>query len=293
MTNELGLRDRSTLAAVFLVFAGLVAACGTDPAEIVADPGDLRHIHDFAMADDGTLLAASHTGLYRIEGLERALLVGTERHDLMAMIREDDGDLLASGHPDLRLERYRVDGKEPHLGLIESSDLGRSWNLLGMLGEADFHALAAAPNGTYAAESTGGAVWFRSAAGEWERRGALELNDLAVDPDDSSRVLGTALDGGLWYSIDGGIDWTEIPDAGEVVEVEWPSGDSTYGIDATGKIWSAADPESEWAIVGDGPSEVETFWIDSGTWWVGVHGGDIWRSDNSGADWVQVYLSNP
>jgi hypothetical protein len=93
--------------ALALSFAVLlaVASCANDSDEVVAEPGALGHIHDLVLTDDDTLLVASHGGLYRIDEFDRAVLVGTEQHDLMSMSADADG-LLASGHPDLRLEKY-------------------------------------------------------------------------------------------------------------------------------------------------------------------------------------------
>lgn len=51
---------------------------------------------------------------------------------------------LASGHPDPRDPRLRRRGRPPLLGLIESTDAGRPWSSISLLGDADFHALAAA-----------------------------------------------------------------------------------------------------------------------------------------------------
>ncbi len=92
----------------------------------MAGPGDLGHIHDLVETADGELLVASRSGLYRITDTNTATLVGTEQHDLMSMAADND-TLYASGHPDLRLEQYRVEGHPQHLGLAESSDLGETW----------------------------------------------------------------------------------------------------------------------------------------------------------------------
>ncbi len=287
-------RNRLIVAVVAIV-ALTASACSTDSDEVVAEPGDLRHIHDFALDTDGTLLAASHTGLYRIEGLDRAVLVGTEQHDLMAMTQTNDGDLMASGHPDLRLPEYRVDGEEPHLGIIESGDMGHTWDQEGMLGDADFHAFAATPDDFYAAEATGGTIWYGNADGEWEPRGEAEINDLAVDPTNPDRLIGADLEGRLWITNDGARTWARLDADIAPIEIEWPAASTLHGIDESGRIWSTDDPGSAWNEAGAGPdAEPETLWIDdAGTWWLGTHGGDIWRSDNTGTSWTQIYQSLP
>jgi len=291
---EVSHRAGSRLLVVAITVAALAAACGSDSDEVIAEPGDLGHIHDFALAEDGTLLAAAHTGLFRVEDLDRAVLVGSERHDLMAMTRDQNGDLIASGHPDLRLPKYRIEGKQPHLGLIESPDLGHSWETTAMLGDADFHALATTSDGLYAAEATGNATWFRTRDGDWQRRGDAAITDLAVDPTDPEHVIGADLDGRLWMSTDRARNWRVHEGGQGMVEIEWPTGSDPYGIDPAGQIWTTSDPTGPWQTVASGPAEPETLWIDeSGMWWLSVHGGDIWRSDNGASDWTKIYQSLP
>jgi hypothetical protein len=128
---------RRHLPAVGLV-AVLIAGCGGDAGNSVA-PSDIGHVHDL-IPDSGGLLVATHRGLLRLDdGSYRR--VGDEAHDLMAMARDPSGDIVASGHPDLRLERYRVDGAPSVLGLVRSPDEGETWEIVGLLGEVDFHAI--------------------------------------------------------------------------------------------------------------------------------------------------------
>lgn len=284
---------RTRIAALVVLAAVVVSACGAATEAVVAQAGDLRHIHDFALDEDGTLLAASHTGLYRIEDLDRAVLVGTEQHDLMAMTQNDTGELTASGHPDLRLEEYRVEGKEPHLGIIESLNMGRTWAKRGMLGDADFHAFAPAVDGMYAAESTSARIWYGDLDGQWKPRGEADLNDLAVDPANPGRVIGTDLDGGLWLSNNGAETWDQQNANIAPIEVEWPIDTTLFAVDRSGRFWRADDPAGPWTQTASGPeAEPETFWIDrAGTWWLSTHGGDIWGSDDTGANWTQIYRS--
>jgi hypothetical protein len=272
-----------------LALALLSAACGGDD-ELVAGPSDLGHIHDLALADDGSLLAASHLGLYRIESTDRAILIGTGRHDLMSMTTLDDGRLLASGHPDLRSDEHRREGHPPHFGLVESTDGGQSWQDLGGLGENDFHALAPTADGLYGAEATTGTIWFLGLDGVWEQRGAMEARDLAVDPTDPTRQIATGLDGGAWTSDDGAATWRPLQDGPDLVEIDWLPTGRLLGIDDSGAIWSAASRDGGWEQVAAGPGEPETFLVaDEATWWVTTHGGRITATGDAGDTWSTVY----
>ena len=257
----------------------------------MAGPGDLSHIHDLALDDDGALLVASHFGLYRIDDVDTAVLIGSARHDLMSMTRLDGGDLIASGHPDLRGDEYRRAGLPPHFGLVASEDLGQTWTVTGGLGEKDFHALAPTDDGIYAAEATTKSIWLLDPAGEWQQLGDLEARDLAVNPSNSELQIATDFDNQLWISNDAATSWQQPPDRPNMVEVEWLSADELYGIDAAGKILAASSLDGEWGVITAGPAEPETFFASNATnWWVTTHGGRIFSTDNAGDDWTDVYV---
>ncbi len=272
-----------------------VGACGQ--SDRVAGPGDLSHIHDLAFDESGQVLAASHTGLYRIESLDRAVLVGADQHDLMSMSRSFNGDLLASGHPDLRVERYRVDGRPPFFGLATSTDNGETWAAPDLLGDADFHALVPHQDGLFAAD-TQGQIWVLKPGQEWKRLGEVEARDLAIDPSDSSRQLAPDWDGGVWISEDGGRTWELLEEVPALVEIEWSNNGTRIGVDESGQFWENSDDGSGlgqlWTQTSSGPTEVETFYLQSAneetqTWWITVKGGQIWRSTDAGDNWTQVY----
>ncbi|MCB0996242.1 MAG: hypothetical protein KDB21_14190 [Acidimicrobiales bacterium] len=280
-------RLRYTLAA--LAVMTFVAGCGSsESGEVVAGAGDLVHVHDLTIDADGTVLVASHTGLWRIDATDRAVLVGSERHDLMAMTALDDGTLLVSGHPDLRLEEYHVEDRPPFFGLTASRDGGQTWEVVDLLGETDFHALVALPDRLYAAE-TAGRIWRRDADGSWEQLGELEARDLAVDPSDPDRLVGTDWDGRLSVSYDGAVSWEAVSDAPSMIEVEWLGSGGLVGVAEDGTIFTATDPAGPWATHGSAPGEVETLHVEGVTWWVTTHGGTIATSTDEGASWTGAY----
>ena len=277
-----------TLAAALSVLL-FATACSSDSDELVAEAGALGHIHDLVVADDGELLVASHSGLYRIDAVDRAVLVGTEQHDLMSMASDADG-LLASGHPDLRLEKYRVEDHPPHLGLARSDDMGITWHVeQALLGTRDFHALVPTADGIYAADAQG-TIMFRQPNGDWTELGALTARDLAVNPIDTSSLVATDYEGQLWASADGARTWTQIDGAPPMIEIEWPEQGRLVGAGETGTIWTAPSLDATWADVDTQLEEIETLHVDDDRWWLTVHGGAIYASDDNGLSWSDVYL---
>lgn len=266
----------------------MLSACSNDTRDRVAGPGDLGHIHDLVIDQDGSLLVASHSGLYRIESIDRAILVGSEQHDLMSMAA-DGSDLLASGHPDLRLEKYRVVDHPPHLGLARSSDGGQTWTVeADLLGKHDFHALAPTDVGVYAAD-TEGVIMLRSPDGKWGNLGALATRDLAANPLDPIQLIATDEDGAAWASGDGAITWNPLPNAPAVIEIEWTANDQIIAASEDGTLWQTTAPNDDWSEVTTGPSDVETLHIEDDQWWVTVHGGVIHTSTDDGASWTLAY----
>ena len=279
---------RQRLFIATLTAAVALTACSSDTGDRVAGPGELGHIHDLVIDEDGSLLVASHSGLYRIESVDRAVLVGSEQHDLMSMAA-DDLDLLASGHPDLRLEKYRVEDHPPHLGLARSSDGGQTWTVeADLLGKHDFHALAPTDVGVYAAD-TEGVIMRRSPDGEWETLGALAARDLAANPVDPSQLIATDEDGAAWASADGALTWNPLPDAPDVIEIEWIADDQIIAASEEGTLWQTTAPNGDWSEIAIGPSDLETLHIDNDQWWVTVHGGAIHTRTGDGESWTPVY----
>lgn len=274
---------RVLIRSIIAVAVATAAACAADSPDVVAGADDLGHIHDIVELE-GDLLIATHSGLYRVDDPTTAVLVGTERHDLMALTA-DGSALQASGHPDLRIDAYRVEGLPAHLGLAESSDGGRSWRVdPDLLGRIDFHALAWAGDVLFGAD-TEGRIRARQPDGTWNGRGRLDATDLAVDPTDPNHLL-AASGGGLWHSTDGGRTWATDPSAPAITQVEWTA-DGVVVATTDGDIRLAAEPGATWRMIVAPPVDVETLAIVDGRWLVTGRGGTI--HELVGETWMPLY----
>lgn len=135
--------QRTRAAALVAVVMGL-AACSAQEKNVVssglaalpgADPG-LAHVHAVGVdPGDGTLYAASHLGVFRVPASGDAVRIANRYQDTMGFTVIGQSHFLGSGHPDLR------EDLPSHLGLIESTDGGQTWQSLSLSGQADFHAL--------------------------------------------------------------------------------------------------------------------------------------------------------
>lgn len=251
------------------------------------DPGPV-HVHGLGVdpADDA-LFIATHTGLYRVDqGERKAERVGDLHQDTMGFTIVGPNRFLGSGHPDVQEAQKR--DLPPHLGLIESTDQGRSWESISLLGEADFHVLRFAGERVYGYDASNDRLLVSSDRGrswnELEKPGPIV--DLAVDPADDRRIVVASAGGleeGLFESRDGGASWERVNDA--VGLLAWP--ERLYLIAGGGQVFASRDGgrrlEGEGeiggqpaALVAEGPREL----------YAALHDGTIKRSTDGGATWT-------
>jgi len=193
------------LAHAWLIVAALSATLAA--SALAAQPTALTHIHGLSYSKDGErLMIPDHHGLAVYERGRWSKSAGPA-HDYMGFAATRDA-LYSSGHP------APGSGLPNPLGLIRSSDGGRTWKKLGLEGESDFHALATSYGTNAVYVINGGAnsrmrqpgiFHTRNDGMKWaqaEGRGlGGELKGLAVHPDDASIVAAGTSDG-LYLSRD-------------------------------------------------------------------------------------------
>jgi hypothetical protein len=169
--------------------------------------------------------------------------VGDATHDLMGFTVAGPGDLLASGHPDLRDESLQVQGKPPLLGLVGSRD-GVRWKPLSLLGDVDFHSLVTAHDHVYGLDSQTGALMISNDRQTWETRAeGLPFTDIAVDPSNPATVLGTG-SATVAVSVDGGRTWRPVGRQ-RLQYLSWNSA-GLFGISPDGAVLTSTDAGQTW-----------------------------------------------
>lgn len=247
----------------------------------------MAHVHGLGVnAADRRLYIATHHGVYRLGSKDRAERVSPAYQDTMAFTVAGPNRFLASGHPDFDDEDLQVPGKPPLLGLIESSDGGRTWKALSLLGEADFHLLAVAESRVYAWNATAGELMASTDGRSWERRASVDLAALAVDPHAPDRLVGGSGDG-VVVSDDGGRTWERVDSAPAVAALAW--GESgLWAVDSSGRVHEGARGGSAWEQVGALGGRPQAMTLDRGRLYVAVEEGDrtmIYDSADDGRTW--------
>ncbi|MFC5381573.1 hypothetical protein [Aquipuribacter nitratireducens] len=235
---------RVAVAACALVL--LVGCAGGEDGGTASDldPGML-HVHGLGVDPvDGTVLAATHTGLFRVDGdspdvsVER---VADRWHDLMGFA-VDGERLLASGHPDAR-EDLPV-----HLGLVASDDGGATWQPVSLTGDADLHALAARDDQVVGWDATTSVLRRSDDGGRtWQELGGVpEVSSVALLADGTPVVVSA----GRVQRLEG-VDLVPFdppaPDRAQHVAV--PAGGSPVLVTGAGEV-ARLDPDG-WAVTGD------------------------------------------
>jgi hypothetical protein len=283
------MRPRCAAALVFLVAALAVGGCGgdsdepTEPAPQVGDPGPI-HVHGLGInPSDGALFVATHTGLFRAAaGEKRARRVADRYQDTMGFTVTGPDRFLGSGHPDGR------DGLPAFLGLLRSTDAGRSWQPVSLLGKRDFHVLEAAPDRVYGYgtdfESRQADLLVSDDGGRsWEERVPPEpLLALAIDPDNPDYVVASG-EGGSYSSTDAGEGWRPLGrDAGLLA---WTEARALFLVRLDGTVARSSDGGRTWERSGDVGGQPAAFESVGDELYVALHDGTIMRSDDDGRSW--------
>lgn len=197
------------ILAVSIVFSALVVPSLAQQMRL----SDVSHIHGigFDPSKAGSILLATHTGVFRANPDGSAETISTDANDYMGFSPDpaDTGRLLASGHP----------GQGGSMGVILSTDGGATWQKIadGVGGPVDFHAMAISRAdskviyglyGGVQVSRDGGATWTATGPGP------DQVIDLAASPAAVDTIYAGTV-GGLMQSTDAGKTWTLLGPQGQ------------------------------------------------------------------------------
>lgn len=290
MTKILLSRCIPALLAAGLLAGGVLAGASAQSSASLSELLRSTHVHGLAVdrADRGSLLIATHHGLYRahIDGGE-AELVSEHTDDFMGFTPHpaDDGILYASGHP----------AGGGNLGFITSHDGGRSWTSLspGLGGPVDFHQMdvsKADPDVIYGVH--GGVQASQDGGRTWELVGPAPegLIDLAASATEPARLY-AATQQGLLVSRDGGASWEVAHELRRPVSLVETTGDGTvFAFILGGGLIRAEEPSSEWQPVSNGFGDRYLLHLavdpgDLDRLFAMTQNGELLASDNAGKSW--------
>jgi photosystem II stability/assembly factor-like uncharacterized protein len=209
----------------WVAVAAMAAAILAVPAS--ADPNvTLVHVHGLSYSPDGKqLFVPSHVGLAIYSEGRWSKAPGPE-HDFMGFSATGRA-MYSSGHP------AQGSSLRNPFGLLKSTDGGRTWEHLGLTGEADFHVMAASfgtgtvyvlsqvsnsrmPQPGIYTTSDDGKTWKRAAGKGVTGR----IVALAAHPNRAGTVA-AATEGGLFVSEDRGDNFAALGDGSQATSVQF------------------------------------------------------------------------
>jgi len=271
----------AALALVVLALGACADTIDNDPADphVADDPHLIGHVHGLGIdpADD-TLYAAGHFGVFRIDENGTATRIADRWQDTMAFTVTGPGTFLGSGHPDLR------EDLPPHLGLIESTDTGETWQSLSLQGEADFHALEVVGDRVYGYDATNARLMTTTDRESWTTIAEGQLVDIALASSRPDRVVVTTPSGAVREI---GLAGTSRS-LGAAPRLVWVDSDPDgflVGITAGGDLYTAQAPDGKWKRAGRVPGTPAALEVAESAWYAATDQG-IFTSTDSGASWV-------
>ncbi|WP_427007722.1 F510_1955 family glycosylhydrolase [Pseudarthrobacter sp. H2] len=217
-----------------------VPAAGAPSSAGAATGLPSAHIHGLSVnGETGQVLLATHEGLFDVSK-QPAVKIGPS-NDLMGFTAAmDQGVFYASGHPG------KGSTLPSPLGLVKTSDGGRTWEQLSRQGESDFHALTATKSGIVAFDGTlrtspDGKTWKTATAD-------FAPAALAGNPY-SDTVLATTPDG-VQRSADGGATWALDKAAPVIQFAAFASATAAVGVEPGGTVHYSADGGATWTRKG-------------------------------------------
>lgn len=203
---------------------------------ITADMG-MQHIHNL-MLTDNELLIGTHQGLWSQMPGQSAKRIGDSQFDVMGLSMMS-GMMVASGHPGEGEEKVN------NLGFRMSMDGGMNWGSTSLMGQVDFHRLVASGNTVMGISAGDGALMRSTDSGiTWTTLANPGLYDLAMDPTDSTMVIGTTQSGPL-KSVDGGKSFKAITTAPILALLSWDKA-RLVGVAPAGEVYQSLDMGSTW-----------------------------------------------
>lgn len=267
------------LAALVLLVA---SACSSGDDRTPSDGSDsaqapqMEHIHGIGVdPDTGAVYAGTHYGLFRIEG-GKATRMADRVQDFMGFTVAGPDHFLASGHPG------EGQGGHSSVGLIESTDGGKTWQELSLAGEADFHALEFRHGRVYGLNSMTGQLLASEDKESWQELSREPIADFAVSPQDANVLIATTQQG-LVQSDDGGSTFEAVSEAPLMVFVGWAEDGTLAGVTPEGVVYTADAPTGDWTERGDVRGQPEALTVHSAEEIYAAANGSVLVSTDGGA----------
>jgi hypothetical protein len=198
----------------------------------------MGHVHGIGVGLGEVLYLASHTGLHQIKsGVDARVRPDI---DLMGFAVAGPNHFYASGHPGAASTLPNP------VGLIESTDGGKSWTPRSLTGQVDFHTVAVSGrtvvgfDGELRISTDGGSTWRRQPV-------STSIYAVAVSP--AGDVILAATNTGV-ISVSPAGPIRTLPGAPKVDMLSWAVLSTVVGVSAVGEVYISSDAGLTWKHTG-------------------------------------------
>jgi hypothetical protein len=304
------------LSAAFLASCGTPAGPSTTQGDTQPDnhsPGEhssegiahshgeafeLPHIHGLGFTADGkTLLIPAHIGIFTVHDRTWQRPIGPA-HDYMGFSISDDG-FYSSGHP----APSATDLINP-LGLVKSTDGGKTLQKLGFEGESDFHLMGVGYtnhalyvlNPSQNSRLAPGMHYSLDEGATWKQSALHGVNAapfaVAVHPT-KAEVVALATEQGVLLSSDYGATFARVGEAKPATAIAFsPNGTLLFG---STELWSYDETTKQIAslaapplVEGELVTAIAANPVQPQDLALGTTQLNIYRSQNNGQEWAQL-----
>ena len=178
--------------------------------------GSISHIHHIK-AFGKQILLGTHEGLFAYIDKDTVTRLGDENFDIMGL-STSGRTLFASGHPG-------PGSKLPEpVGLLQSTNVGKSWIKVSLQSEVDFHLLESSSTDIYGIDSRSGNLLHSSDRGKsWSNRGKSTFTDIAPHPTKKKSAL--SLKNGILFLTDSAFEKSKtILSKERLTSLDWING---------------------------------------------------------------------
>lgn len=233
--------------------------------------GSISHIHNVKVFGKKIFLG-THEGLYQYIDPDTVLRVSPEAFDVMGLTI-DGRRIYASGHPG-------PGSKLPQpVGLLLSTNSGKSWKKVSLQGKVDFHQLESLGSQLYGADSQSGDLMYSKNYGKsWTVLGKNTYSEIAISPDTKAKALALQ-DGKLFQTTNNFKSSSEIKSDVRLSQLEWSK---KQLLAASGRdLLISKDQGVQWSKLYSFKGDISIL-AHSAELLVAIVGADVWQSADGG-----------
>lgn len=238
--------------------------------------GSISHIHNVRVLGK-TILLGTHEGLYILNGKNDITKASPENFDVMGL-SVDGSRIYASGHPG-------AGSKLPEpIGLLLSTNSGKSWKKISLQGEVDFHLLESSGSELYGADSQSGNLLYSEDFGKtWSNRGKNTFSDLAINPQKKREALAIRNGSFIWTK-DSFLSERTLKSNMKFTQIEWSQ--KNLLASSGKKLLVSVDQGKSWKTQFSFDGVIGTI-AQSAELVVVITGSQVWKSSDGGKSFTQ------